>query len=63
LNLHNLMNAAMWPGEDIALVALCVVLGILALAFFIAVYVADFRETKRKSDARRALRDKGRHSH
>ena len=57
------MIAAMWAAEDIALVALCVVLGMLALAFFVVVYVADFREAKRKSDSRRALRNKRRHSH
>ena len=61
LSLRN-MNAAMWAGEDIALVALCVVLAMLAVAFFITLFVADFRE-KRKSDSRRTLRDKGRHSH
>ena len=54
------MLAAIWTGEDIALVTLCTGLGVVAVGFFITIFVADFRERRRKTEARRALRRKAR---
>lgn len=57
------MNTAMWTGEDILLVGLCIVLGTLALGFFVTIFVADFREKRSKSSSRRPLRHKNGNSH
>ena len=56
------MNAAAWSDGDIALVAICIVAGVLALGFFISIFVADAKDAKRRAAAKKALRRVRKHA-
>jgi hypothetical protein len=55
------MNAARWSDGDLALVAVCIVTGVLALGFFISIFIADAKDAKRRSDKKKALRRARKH--
>jgi len=55
------MIATIWNGEDILLLIVCVVAIVLALAFFISIYVADATDAKRRAEAKRAFRRARKH--
>lgn len=57
------MMAAMWISGDLAVLAFCGVLALLAVGFFIMIFVSDFRESRRKAEARKTFRRRGRDLH
>jgi len=57
------MMAVIRMSGDFALSAFCGVLALLAVGFFITIFVADFRESRRKAEARKALRRRSRDLH
>ena len=49
------MISTIWRGDDFPLLIVCLVLGVLALAFFVTLFVADSRDAKRRAEARKAI--------
>ncbi|HEX3797176.1 MAG TPA: hypothetical protein VH413_00640 [Verrucomicrobiae bacterium] len=50
------MTAIIWSTTDLVLLAVCALLGLLAGGFFIAIFVADARDAKRRAEAKKAFR-------
>ncbi len=55
------MIAVVWSVGDLVLLSVCAALGLLALGFFTAIFVADARDAKRRSEAKRAFRRARKH--
>jgi hypothetical protein len=53
--------AVVWSTMDLVLLAVCAVLGLLASGFFVAIFVADARDARRRAEAKRALRRARKH--
>jgi hypothetical protein len=55
------MMAVLWSTTDLALLAVCAVLGLLASGFFVAIFVADARDVRRRAQAKQAFRRARKH--
>jgi hypothetical protein len=49
------MFAIAWSAEDLGLLAVCVIFGLLAVVLFVSIFIADAREAKRRRDAKKAF--------
>jgi len=55
------MSATTWSVNDPLLVSLCATAALLALIFFICVFVADAQDARRRSQAKKAFRRARKH--
>ena len=55
------MIAVLWSLADLVLLSVCAALGLLALGFFTALFVADARDAKRRAEAKQAFRRARKH--
>jgi hypothetical protein len=50
------MFSVILPGSDFVVTAVCVSVGLLAVAFFVVVFTADAQDAKRRAQNRKAIR-------
>ena len=54
--------SAIWRGENFHLMVVCILAGVLAVAFFVTLFVADSRDAKRRAEARKAIKRTRKHT-
>ncbi len=55
------MIAESWSAADLPLLIVCAVVGLLALAFFAAIFIADAKDAKQRAAAKQAFQRARKH--